>query len=217
VSDRNPLRNRRTALLDTRTDRIYVSDPPDSGGRPDPFSRHAMAFQQVILTTHLPNLGSEADVVKVRAGYARNFLFPRGLAYEVTPASMRKLNTLKTKRAEREAKDLNDAQEQAGKINKIKLTMVLETGATGKAFGSISVRDIEERLAKDFQGLKIDKHMIQLDKPIKETGEHEIPVRLHADVIATFKVIAQSSTEGEEKAGETVADSPKKRPLKRKS
>jgi large subunit ribosomal protein L9 len=178
-----------------------------------------MAFQQVILTTHLPNLGSEADVVKVRAGYARNFLFPRGLAYEVTPASLRKLNTLKGKRAEREAKDLNDAQEQAGKINKIKLTMVLETGATGKAFGSISVRDIEERLAKDFLGLKIEKHMIQLDKPIKETGEHEIPVRLHPEVTAMFKVIAQSSgAADDEKAGEpAAADSAKKRPLKRKS
>jgi large subunit ribosomal protein L9 len=204
-------------LLDTRTDRIYVSDPPDSGARIDPFSCPAMAFQQVILTTYLPNLGSEADVVKVRAGYARNFLFPRGLAYEVTPTSLRKLNTLKAKRAEREAKDLNEAQEQAGKINKIKLTMVLETGATGKAFGSISVRDIEERLAKDFQGLKIDKHMIQLDKPIKETGEHEIPVRLHAEVTATFKVIAQSSTEGDERAAESPTDSAKKRPYKRKS
>lgn len=176
-----------------------------------------MAFQQVILTTHLPNLGSEADVVKVRAGYARNFLFPKGLAYEVTPAAMRKLNTLKAKRAEREAKDLNDAQEQAGKINKIKLTMVLETGATGKAFGSISVRDIEERLAKDFQGLKIEKHMIQLDKPIKETGEHEIPVRLHPEVTATFKVIAQPSSATDEKSPESAADAAKKRPLKRKS
>ena len=176
-----------------------------------------MAFQQVILTSHLPNLGSEADVVKVRAGYARNFLFPRGLAYEVTPASLRKLNTLKAKRAEREAKDLNDAQEQAGKINKIKLTMVLETGSTGKAFGSISVRDIEERLAKDFQGLKIEKHMIQLDKPIKETGEHEIPVRLHPEVTATFKVIAQSGALSEENAGDAAADSAKKRPYKRKS
>ncbi len=96
--------------------------------------------------------------------------------------------------------------------------MALETGATGKAFGSISVRDIEERLAKDFLGLKVEKHMIQLDKPIKETGEHEIPVRLHPEVTATFKVIAQPSGAGDEKGGEqAAADSTKKRPVKRKS
>ena len=206
-------------MLDTPTYRIYLSDPPIPADDPTPFLCSAMAFQQVILTTHLPNLGSEADVVKVRAGYARNYLFPRGLAYEVTPSSLRKLNMLKAKRAEREAKDLNEAQEQASKINKIKLTMTLETGATGKAFGSISVRDIEERLAKDFQGLKIEKHMIQLDKPIKETGEHEIAVRLHPEVTATFKVIAQPSGAAEgEKDGETAAaETGKKRPAKRKS
>ncbi len=171
-----------------------------------------MAFQQVILTTLMPNLGAEADMVKVRAGYARNFLFPRGLAYEVTPVAMRKLETLKKKRAEREAKELNDAQELAGKINKIKLTMVLETGETGKAFGSISIRDIEDRLAKDFPAIKLEKHMIVLEKPIKETGEHEIPVHLHPEVNATFRIIAQPSAKVEDKKEESGEDAGKKKP-----
>ena len=176
-----------------------------------------MAFQNVILTSFMPNLGAEADIVKVRAGYARNFLFPRGLAYEATPSAMRKLDELKKKRADREAKELNDAQEIAGKINKIKLTMVLETGETGKAFGSISLRDIEDRLAKDFPGLKLEKHQIQLDKPIKETGEHEIPVRLHPEVNAAFKVIAQPSQKSDEKSetGSGGGDD-KKRPYSKK-
>lgn len=175
-----------------------------------------MAFQNVILTSFMPNLGAEADIVKVRAGYARNFLFPRGLAYEATPSAMRKLDELKKKRADREAKELNDAQEIAGKINKIKLTMVLETGETGKAFGSISLRDIEDRLTKDFPGLKLEKHQIQLDKPIKETGEHEIPVRLHPEVNAAFKVIAQPSQKPEEKSEAGGSEEGKKRPYSSK-
>lgn len=162
-----------------------------------------MAFQNVILTSFMPNLGAEADIVKVRAGYARNFLFPRGLAYEATPTAMRKLDELKKKRADREAKELNDAQEIAGKINKIKLTMILETGETGKAFGSISLRDIEDRLAKDFPNLKLEKHQITLEKPIKETGEHEIPVRLHPEVNAAFKVIAQPSVKADDSKSES--------------
>ncbi len=174
-----------------------------------------MAFQQVILTTLMPNLGAEADVVKVRAGYARNFLFPRSLAYEVTPASLAKLEDLKKKRAAREGQELNDAQELAGKINKIKLTMTLETGSTGKAFGSISMRDIEDRLAKDFPNIKLEKHMIQLDKPIKETGEHEVPVRLHPDVTAAFKIIAQATPKAEEKPEPAVDDGKRKYAKKR--
>lgn len=157
-----------------------------------------MALQQVILTSVIPNLGAEGDIVKVRAGYARNFLLPRALAYEATPQAKRKLDDLKKKRAEREAKELNEAQEMAARVNKITLTMPLETGATGKAFGSISIRDIEDRLAKDFEGLKIEKHMISLEKPIKETGEHKVEVRLHPDVIAHITVVAQAAAKPEE-------------------
>ena len=157
-----------------------------------------MALQQVILTSVIPNLGAEGDIVKVRAGYARNYLVLRALAYEATPQAKRKLDDLKKKRAEREAKELNEAQEMAARVNKITLTMPLETGATGKAFGSISIRDIEDRLAKDFEGLKIEKHMLSLEKPIKETGEHKIEVRLHPEVIAHITVVAQPAAKTEE-------------------
>ena len=95
-----------------------------------------VSCREPICSTH--GLGSEADVVKVKAGYARNFLIPSGKAYEVTPATLRKLNQLKGKRAEREARELNEAEDLARKINKLKITMTLETGATGKAFGSIT-------------------------------------------------------------------------------
>ena len=101
-----------------------------------------MAATEVILVENVPGLGAEADVVKVKPGYARNFLLPTGKACEVTPTTLKKINQLKTKRAEREARELNESEELARKINKLKLTMLLATGETGKAFGSITASDI---------------------------------------------------------------------------
>ena len=100
-----------------------------------------MATSEVILTESVPSLGAEADIVKVRAGYARNFLIPGGKELEVTPSSLRNINNLKAKRAEREARELNEAEAIATKINKLRLNLKLETGETGKAFGSITAPD----------------------------------------------------------------------------
>ena len=105
-----------------------------------------MPSTEVVLTENVPGLGAEADVVKVRRGYARNFLLPHGKAYEVTPASMRQLDSLKKKRAEREARELNDAEELSRRIGKLRVTFTLETGETGKAFGSITAHDIVTRI-----------------------------------------------------------------------
>src|SRR3989454_12234270 len=94
-----------------------------------------MPLTEIILTENVPGLGAEADIVKVRRGYARNYLLPRGKAHEVTPASLRQLENLKKKRAEREAGELNEAEELARRINKLRGTFKIETGGTGKAFG----------------------------------------------------------------------------------
>ena len=87
-----------------------------------------MPTTEVILTEKIASLGAEADVVKVKSGYARNFLVPSGKALEVTPATLRRINQLKAKRAEREAAELNEAEELARRINKLKITITLETG-----------------------------------------------------------------------------------------
>ena len=84
-----------------------------------------MSSTQIILTENVPGLGAEADVVKVRRGYARNYLLPHGKAYEVTPASLRKLDSLKAKRAEREAREMNEAEDLARRINKLRVTFTL--------------------------------------------------------------------------------------------
>jgi large subunit ribosomal protein L9 len=121
----------------------------------------------------------------VRRGYARNYLLPQGKAHEVTPASLRQLDTLKAKRAEREARELNEAEELARRIGKARITFTLETGETGKAFGSVTAQDIVNRL-KNEVGAEIDRHKIVLERPIKDTGEHEVPIKLHHDVTAQF-------------------------------
>lgn len=161
-----------------------------------------MPSTEIILTENVPGLGAEADVVKVRRGYARNYLLPHGKAYEVTPAAMRQLDNLKKKRAEREAKELNEAEELSRRINKARMTFTLETGESGKAFGSITAQDIVNRLKNEL-GAEIDRHKVVLEHPIKATGDHEVGIKLHHDVTAQFIFQVKSA---EAPAAETTAD-----------
>src|SRR5947209_10308848 len=160
-----------------------------------------MPSTEIILTENVPGLGAEADVVKVRRGYARNYLLPQAKAYEVTPAALRQLDNLKKKRAEREARELNDAEELGRKIGKARLTFILATGESGKAFGSVTAQDIAHRMKNEL-GLEIDRHKIALERPIKDTGEHEVGIKLHHDVMAQFKFIVKSAEEPKAEAAE---------------
>ena len=163
-----------------------------------------MPTTEVILTEKIALLGVEADVVKVKRGYARNFLIPTGKALEVTPSTLRRLNQLKSKRAEREARELNEAQELARRINKLKITITLETGETGKAFGSVTAKDLADRIKAEL-GVDVDRHRIDLERPIKDSGAHEVPVKLHAEVIAKLDVNIKASTPSDEKADAAAA------------
>jgi large subunit ribosomal protein L9 len=147
-----------------------------------------MPTTEVILTTNIPTLGAEADIVKVRRGYARNFLIPGGKALEVTPSSLRKINHLKARRAEREAREVTAAEELASRINNLQLSFTLETGQAGKAFGSITAKDITDRLTKELDGIDLPKHAVSLDKSIKDTGDHDVTVKLHPDVSAKLRI-----------------------------
>lgn len=152
-----------------------------------------MATTEVILREKVPHLGAEADVVKVKRGFARNFLIPSGKAFEATRGNLRHIAKLKETRARREAEELAEAEKVATKLRKAKLTMLLSIGQGGKAFGSITNADIAKALAEK-SGVEIDRHQIQLDKPIKGTGEFEVPVKVHADleVVLTIKVKAET-------------------------
>jgi large subunit ribosomal protein L9 len=154
-----------------------------------------MASTKILLTQPVEGLGAEADVVTVKAGYARNFLIPSGKAWEVTPATLKRLDLLRTRRAEREANELNEANDLARRINKLNSVIVVETGETGKAFGAVTANDIALKLKGDLGGKEIDRHRIVLESPIKGTGEFEIPVKLHPEVTAKLNLTVKPSRE----------------------
>ena len=147
-----------------------------------------MAHTEVILTVNIPSLGAEADIVKVRRGHARNFLLPQGKALEVTKGSLRQIKHLQAKRAEREGREVTAAEELASKINKLKVSFLLETGETGKAFGSVTAKDIHDRIVSELHLEDLPKHAVVLDKAINETGDHEVSVKLHPDVTAILRL-----------------------------
>lgn len=145
-----------------------------------------MATTEVILREKINNLGAEADVVTVKAGFARNYLIPEGKAFEATKANLKHLDSLNAQRVKREAEELQNAQDLAGKISKLKLEFTLETGQGGKAFGSVTSIDIHKELSE--KGIEIDRHAIQLDNPIKISGKQDLSVKLHPEVSTTLKI-----------------------------
>jgi len=154
-----------------------------------------MATAEVILREKIEGLGAESDVVKVKAGYARNFLIPSGKAYEATKSNLRHLEALQKARVVREAEEAQKAQNLATKIKKFKPTFTLETGQGGKAFGSVTNIDIHKKLEE--AGIKVDRHSIDLKKPIKNSGKSTISIKLHSEVTATLNinVVAEGAEE----------------------
>ncbi len=155
-----------------------------------------MATAQVILREKIEGLGAEADVVKVRAGYARNYLVPQGKAFEASRSNLRHLEALKSARARREAEELEQAQAVATKISKLKPKFTLSTGQGGKAFGSVTNIDIHKEL--EAAGIEIDRHGIELDKPIKKSGKSEVSIRLHPQVVATLTITVEAGEDAQE-------------------
>jgi large subunit ribosomal protein L9 len=160
---------------------------------------------QVILKEKIKGLGAEADVVQVKRGFARNFLLPQGKAYEATKGNLRHTEQLKAIRAEREAKELAEAEKVAAKLRKSKIKLTIATGATGKAFGSITTMDIAKAVTEQ-TGVEIDRHQLHLERPIKNTGNFEVPLKLHSDVEVELKVIVSAAgVEGKDEAAEEAA------------
>jgi len=152
-----------------------------------------MAKTEVILTHNIIGLGGESDQVRVAAGYARNYLFPQGLAIPLTQANKRRLESLKQRRAEREAHELNTMTELAKSISKLICVITVKTGEDGKMFGTVTSGMIADQLKTQFE-ISLDKRKIHLEQPIRTLGEHEVELRLHADVTSKVKVRVESST-----------------------
>ncbi|MEJ5236898.1 50S ribosomal protein L9 [Limisphaera sp. VF-2] len=151
-----------------------------------------MAKMQVILTSNIVGLGAESDQVTVAAGYARNYLFPRGLAIPLTAANKRRLEVLRQRRAEREAQEYNTMCELARSLAKLVCVITVKTGEDGKLFGSVTNGTIADALKTQFD-VVLDKKQIHLEHPIKSLGEYEVELRLHPEVKGTLKVRVESS------------------------
>jgi len=152
-----------------------------------------MAKTEVVLIQSIVGLGGESDRVKVASGYARNYLFPQGLAVPVTAANKRRLDALKQRRGEREAHEFNTMTELSKSISKLIAVVQVKTGDDGKMFGSVTSGMIADQLKTQFEVL-LDKRKIHLEHPIKTLGEHDIELRLHPEVVATLKVRVESTT-----------------------
>ena len=141
---------------------------------------------EVILRQAIENLGHTGDIVKVSPGYARNFLLPRGLAYEATPGNKKKLEQERARLEAAENDRRTAAQGVATQLEAVSLTFSARVGEEGKLFGSVTSADIAQQL--EAQGIHIEKRQIDLHEPIRTLGVYRVPVRLHADVKPEIKV-----------------------------
>lgn len=145
-----------------------------------------MAQVRIILREDVPNLGEAGEVVNVRPGYARNFLLPTGKAIMATAAQVNELEHHRRIIAERVAKELKDMNALRDRLEQLRLRIEAQVGEEGRLFGSVTAIQIAEELAR--QGVELDRRKIDLPEPIKEAGEHSVPVRLHREVVANLTV-----------------------------
>ncbi len=141
---------------------------------------------EIILRQDFEQLGKTGDVVKVKPGYARNYLIPRGIAYLATEANKRRLDNDLKQQTWRQAKDKKMAEELAKKLESVSCTITVQVGEEDKLFGSVTSQNIADALKA--QGHEVDKRKIQLEEPIKSLGIYSVPVKLHSEVEATVKV-----------------------------
>ena len=141
---------------------------------------------EIILREDVKSLGRAGDLVRVKPGYARNFLLPQGLAYEATEGNKKRIAAEGKARASRGQAERAEAERVAATLGAVTLTLVGKAGEEGKLFGSITPQDIAEALAK--QGHEVDKRRIELEHPIKTLGHHTIGIRLPHEVRAEVRL-----------------------------
>src|SRR3954471_15865665 len=141
---------------------------------------------EVILRQAVEKLGHTGDIVKVSAGYARNYLLPRGFAYEATSGNRKRIEQERVRLEAAEEQRRGSASELAEKLEQVSLTFSARVGDEGKLFGSVTTADIAHQLEQ--QGFTIEKRQIDLHEPLRTLGVFRVPVRLHADVKPEIKV-----------------------------
>jgi large subunit ribosomal protein L9 len=141
---------------------------------------------EIILRQAVENLGKPGDVVTVKNGFARNYLLPRGFAFEATPGNLKRIAQERGRLEAAENERIETAQELAKRLEEVQLTFSARVGEEGKLFGSVTSADIAEQLTT--QGFHLEKRLIDLHEPIKALGVYRVAVKLHADVKPEIRV-----------------------------
>ena len=145
-----------------------------------------MAHTKLLLREDVDDLGARGEIVRVRAGYARNYLLPRKLAVEATASNVKQIEQERARLLKKEAAERSTAEGQAEKIRSLVLDFKRKSGETGALYGSVTSMDIAEALKQ--RGYEIDRHRIHLSEPIKRLGDFSVPLRLHRDVTLDLQV-----------------------------
>ena len=145
---------------------------------------------EVILKEDVNKLGHRGDVVKVAAGYGRNYLLPEKLAIEATAANKAVIEQMKASALRKSASEKSGAEELGAKLNEAVVLFERKTSPSGQLFGSVTSKDIAEQL--EAQGFTIDRRKIHLDEPLRTIGEYHVPVRIHREVTAHVQVTVKS-------------------------
>ncbi len=148
---------------------------------------------EVILREDVPKLGQAGEVVRVKPGYARNYLIPQGKAIVATKAKVHELEHHKRVIAEKVARELKDLRAAKDRLEGLQLEVQAQAGEEGKLFGSVTSVQIAELLAE--KGMEVDRRKIELPEPIKELGDHSVPVKLHREVVAKIRVSVVAASE----------------------
>ncbi len=144
---------------------------------------------QVILKKDIKDLGKAGEVKEVKEGYATNYLFPRGLAEEVTAGKLKEIKQKNANRKDKEEREKEQAQKAATKIEKLQINLKARCGEKGKLFGAITNADVAKALKA--KGFNINKRKIEIGQPIKSLGSHQITIKLHGEVSTDLKILVE--------------------------
>ncbi len=147
---------------------------------------------KIILKENVENLGESGDIVKVKPGFARNYLIPRGLGYVASPANLKKVEEERKRAVEDAKRDYLEAKRRAAQLENMILVTRVRSGEEGKLFGSITNAEIAERIQEQGIDFELDRRRVELEEPIKLIGAYQVPVRLHSEVTVHVEVRVES-------------------------
>lgn len=147
---------------------------------------------EVILLQDMRGLGTRGQVVDVKPGYARNYLLPQGLAYTASAANLQRIEAEAARREEQERRDYLEANRQAARLEDLTINVTARAGEEGQLFGSVTVRDICEKVEEAGIDFELDRRAVHLSEPIKSVGEHRVPIRFQSGVEVDLLVVVEA-------------------------